>query len=704
MLNNIKIGTKLFLSFALLIVMVAGVGLNGWFGVAGVNDGLKILKYFGGVSDNGYQTIVGGSRAMTAATRYVYAKDPEGAKKIADEITKTKNILDTIKKQITEDKYYPDNVHKTYLDKVEAAELTLNKFSNQSQKYGNLQTTRLQKGADFDLSYSKTGVVLGEILKTVDAANKDRIDSPAYDGTVTLHYFKKNKIPRDCRGALTAFRISYDAYQLAIGKTEGEAAHDKMWTAYNKFFTTIKAFESVPFEDELAGKIETITKLAVEIKSNLTTIAQTVNEQNDLVAQLMKSSAEFDKETEELMGLIRNIYEQSAKRGDDAVSRSTLLAILFGGFAVAVSLIIAWVIAGNITPGIRKVAESMQEIALTGDLTVNVDEKFKQRKDEVGDLANSFTFLTGEFRSVEKLAINLAEGNWDVDVAIRGERDVMNIHLCQMLNQVNEVLREVDNLVLEVVNEIIQLASASERLSQGAAQSASSIEQIAASINDIGSQTNQSAENADAANGLASNANRAAATGQEMMQKMVISMQQITNNANDVQRVVKVIDDISFQTNLLALNAAVEAARAGSHGKGFAVVAEEVRNLAARSAKAAAETTQMISNNNLQIQAGADVAAQTANTLVSIVDQASQVADLIGKIASANQDQANAVSQVSSGLGQIESVIQQNKEDAENTATTTNEMKQRTQKLKELVEKFHLKNENSNQIQHLEIA
>ncbi|MDR1479279.1 MAG: methyl-accepting chemotaxis protein [Planctomycetaceae bacterium] len=691
MLSNIKIGTKLFLSFALLIVMSACVGVNGWFGVAGVNGGFKVLQYFGGVSDKGYMTIIGGSRAMTAATRHVYAKDPEGAKKVTEEIEQTKAFLADITKQINEDKFYSKELHNQYLGKVAAAESALGNFASLSKQYEELQKTRVSKSAAFDALYLETGVVLGEILKTVDSRYKGQIESPAYDGDVTLHYFKKNKIARDCRGALTAFRISYDAYQLAIGEEAGKAAYGKMSAAYDKFFLTIKAFESVPFEDELAAKISKIKELASGIKSNLAAIAQTINEQNTLVASLLKASLKFEEETHALMTSIREIYDQSVASGTDAVARSTFLAVLIGCVVVVLSLFVAWVIACNITPGIREVAESMHKIASTGDLTVNVSERLKKRKDEIGALANSFTFLTSDFRSVEKLAVSLAEGNWDVDVAIRGEHDVMNIHLDQMLRQVNEVLSEVDNLVLEIVNGTIRLASASERLSRGAAQSASSIEQISASINDIGSQTSKSAENADAANKLAGNANSAAATGQEMMQKMVVSMQQITTNANDVQRVVKVIDDISFQTNLLALNAAVEAARAGSHGKGFAVVAEEVRNLAARSAKAAAETTQMISNNNLQIQAGADVAAQTADTLVSIVDQASQVADLIGKIANANQDQANAVSQVSSGLGQIENVIHQNKEDAENTATTTNEMKQRTHKLKELVENFHLK-------------
>ena len=162
------------------------------------------------------------------------------------------------------------------------------------------------------------------------------------------------------------------------------------------------------------------------------------------------------------------------------------------------------------------------------------------------------------------------------------------------------------------------------------------------------------ADNAAKANQLATHAKDAAEKGNRQMVQMVAAMEDIDASGQNISKIIRVIDEIAFQTNLLALNAAVEAARAGKHGKGFAVVAEEVRSLAARSAKAARETAELIEGSVGNTQHGKRIADETAEALKDIVDGVSKVTDLVSEIAAASDEQAGGIEQINQGLGQID--------------------------------------------------
>jgi methyl-accepting chemotaxis protein len=227
-------------------------------------------------------------------------------------------------------------------------------------------------------------------------------------------------------------------------------------------------------------------------------------------------------------------------------------------------------------------------------------------------------------------------------------------------------------------------------LSQGSTEQASSIEEITASMTQVSAQTKQNAANANQANQLALAAKENAVEGNGQMQGMVKAMAEINDSSSNISKIIKVIDEIAFQTNILALNAAVEAARAGQHGKGFAVVAEEVRNLAARSANAAKETTEMIENSIRKVEAGTEIANNTAVALNKIVDGVAKAAELVGDIASASNEQATGIAQINQAISQVAQVVQTNSATAEESAAASEELSSQAELLKNAVNRFRL--------------
>ena len=350
---------------------------------------------------------------------------------------------------------------------------------------------------------------------------------------------------------------------------------------------------------------------------------------------------------------IADMGYDSAKKRDIAISEELdrdVIAIVM----VALAMVLASAAAGilfnrDVKNRLIQLSESADRIA-DGDLATEV---VTSTGDELGDAAASFEIMRQRIREV------LVEINHGADQVAAGAQNV---------------------------------SDASVALSQGASEQAASVEQLSASISEIASQTASNAQNAEKANELTVGTRSRAEMGNQEMQEMLAAMEEINASSVNISKIIKVIDEIAFQTNILALNAAVEAARAGQHGKGFAVVAEEVRNLAARSAKAAKETTDMIEGSMEKVEAGRGIAHKTAQALSEIVGDVASVADIVASIAKASNEQKLALEQINQGVQQVSQVVQSNSSTSEEAATASQHLSAQADSMKANVGKFRLGN------------
>ena len=273
----------------------------------------------------------------------------------------------------------------------------------------------------------------------------------------------------------------------------------------------------------------------------------------------------------------------------------------------------------------------------------------------------------------------------------KGDFDILKTALNDTLGSINDILTQVTSAIDQVSAGSQQVSQASQSLSQGATEQASSLEEITSSVTEIAGQTRQNTEGAVQVTGLAKTAKQDAEMGNTQMKDLVSAMSDVNKSAEEIRKIVKAIDDISFQINLLALNANVEAARAGKYGKGFAVVAEEVRNLAVRSAGSVKETTAMVDEAISNIERGNRLVDLTAKQLAAITDGAGKVAGLAEEVAVASREQSQGLEQISTGLNQIDQVTQSNTASAEESASAAEELSSQSQQLKAMIARFKLR-------------
>jgi len=534
---------------------------------------------------------------------------------------------------------------------------------------------------------------------------------------------------------------------LNIGKEEKEAEYLKAWNEQHdeltkehlpeleKTVTSQSEKDAVKkIKEDVAGYEAGFKKVYGQIRAGKIRTAVDAN----------SAMVPFKEETHNMEKIATEMAEAGNKRMDAmtptldaAVNKTVLFIVVLVLLAVAFSVIIGAVITKSIAVPVQEIALVAKKMA-TGDIAQRVE---MDRKDEIGVLAGSFNEMILYMKGMAKTAEEIAEGDLRTQVTPQSGQDVLGNAFHKMIAGLRAIITEVkagSDQTVSAASDIASAAEQSARNNEAAAtaveettstmhemaaniqnvskstqgqssavtQTSASIEQMVTSVQRIANTAQQLVE-------LSQKTKGAVEAGLEAVDKSVRGTDEISkaitrssdtiaalgSRAEDIGKIVNVIDDIAEQTNLLALNAAIEAARAGEQGLGFAVVAEEVRKLAERSAKSTKEIAELISGIQKEAQdavrlmeksteivgKGVELSKQVGHSLKGIEGNVAEVDRYSKEIGAATQEQSSGSTQIAKAAESLREITQEISSATDEQASAAEQIVKTMEKMREMI-------------------
>ena len=373
-------------------------------------------------------------------------------------------------------------------------------------------------------------------------------------------------------------------------------------------------------------------------------------------------------------------------------------AIIFVLVLMAILIIVAFAFARRVSNRI-----TVPMISCIDRLKLIADGDFHSPMPDIDTNDETRTFRETGQLIVDRLNEMIEDENRVLGSMAKGDLTVMAESSCYVgdlegiYSSINQIGSDMSQVIgnMKVIGDQVaagseQVASGAQELSQGSTEQAASVEELAATINQLAEEIRTTREYAENVNKSTAEAGADINMSNDKIQELFEAMGVINRRSEEIENIIKTIEDIAFQTNILALNAAVEAARAGEAGKGFAVVADEVRALAGKSAEASRDTSQLIEQSNLAVKDGTRIANEAYEIMGTTSEKSAAVVGAVQSILDAAIRQDSAIAQINIGVEQISSVVQANSATSEESAASSEQLSAQAENLHKVITKFKI--------------